>query len=108
MEEKRIVIILLAFGAIAFLCWLLSLHRNSNKGYPVTGLQETNEKKIKKAVDTLKPMTKLDPVKRCEVYKQFGCSHVDGFLCQVETCNIEVNGVIPIKKEELCQNSNLK
>lgn len=29
-----------------------------------------------------------DPVKHCEVYKKEGCAHVDGFLCDMETCSI--------------------
>jgi hypothetical protein len=27
-----------------------------------------------------------DPVRHCELYKDHGCSHVDGFLCNVDTC----------------------
>lgn len=30
----------------------------------------------------------LDPVKYCEVYKDEGCGHVDGLLCNVEDCPI--------------------
>ena len=29
-----------------------------------------------------------DPVKHCEVYKSFGCSHVDGIGCKMSTCTI--------------------
>lgn len=32
--------------------------------------------------------SKDDPVKHCEVYKDEGCSHVDGLLCDVEDCPI--------------------
>jgi hypothetical protein len=28
----------------------------------------------------------MDPLKHCELYKDQGCSHVDGILCEVETC----------------------
>ncbi len=41
------------------------------------------------AVDS-KFITKLrenDPVYSCDVYKNHGCSHVDGMLCDMETCN---------------------
>lgn len=31
---------------------------------------------------------KYDPTKHCEVYKEIGCSHVDGFLCHFETCHL--------------------
>lgn len=29
----------------------------------------------------------LDPLKYCHYYKKHGCSHVDGFLCNVSTCS---------------------
>ena len=32
-----------------------------------------------------------DPVKHCNVYKQVGCAHVDGFLCDMRTCDITVD-----------------
>lgn len=28
-----------------------------------------------------------DPVYNCDVYKKEGCSHVDGLLCDMETCS---------------------
>ena len=27
-----------------------------------------------------------DPLKHCGHYKKHGCCHVDGYLCNVETC----------------------
>jgi hypothetical protein len=27
-----------------------------------------------------------DPVKYCELYRNEGCSHVDGLLCEMDTC----------------------
>ncbi len=30
----------------------------------------------------------MDPVRHCEVYRKEGCSHVDGYLCHMETCDI--------------------
>ncbi len=30
----------------------------------------------------------LDPVYSCDFYKTKGCSHVDGFLCDMKTCSI--------------------
>ena len=39
-------------------------------------------------------LDKTDPVKHCCVYKEFGCSHVDGMLCDFETCDMR-------KKQEL-------
>ena len=32
-----------------------------------------------------------DPVKYCLVYKEEGCSHVDGYLCNMHTCSIRKN-----------------
>ena len=29
-----------------------------------------------------------DPVRHCEVYKEIGCSHVDGYLCNMSDCSI--------------------
>lgn len=29
-----------------------------------------------------------DPVRHCEVYKEIGCAHVDGYLCDMKTCDI--------------------
>ena len=33
----------------------------------------------------------LDPVKYCERYKKSGCVHVDGYLCNMETCPMKNN-----------------
>jgi len=29
----------------------------------------------------------VDPIHHCEIYRSHGCSHVDGFLCNVSTCD---------------------
>lgn len=29
-----------------------------------------------------------DPVRHCIVHKTEGCAHVDGYLCDMETCSI--------------------
>ncbi|MEE8043591.1 MAG: hypothetical protein V3T32_00480 [Thermodesulfobacteriota bacterium] len=29
-----------------------------------------------------------DPIRSCDVYKTIGCAHVDGYLCDMKTCNI--------------------
>lgn len=31
-----------------------------------------------------------DPVKHCNLYKEEGCSHVDGMLCDFSTCSMRV------------------
>ncbi len=35
-----------------------------------------------------------DPVRHCKVFKLVGCAHVDGPLCDMRTCTIEVGAVI--------------
>ena len=40
--------------------------------------------KIKQLVHTYKN----DPVKRCSLYKDMKCSHIDGIWCDMETCLI--------------------
>ena len=32
-----------------------------------------------------------DPFKHCEAYKKHGCCHVDGYLCNVDMCNMSNN-----------------
>ena len=34
-----------------------------------------------------KKKVSVDPVKYCETYKTSGCSHVDGYLCNMDTCH---------------------
>lgn len=36
---------------------------------------------LKKIVDKMN-----DPVLSCSVYKEIGCCHVDGYLCDMKTC----------------------
>jgi hypothetical protein len=31
-----------------------------------------------------------DPVKHCKLYSDEGCAHVDGFLCDYETCDMRI------------------
>lgn len=40
-----------------------------------------------------------DPVKECEVYLNEGCSHVDGYFCNMTTCNIR-NVFLMERKEQ--------
>jgi hypothetical protein len=37
-----------------------------------------------------------DPVKHCNVYKKYGCAHVDGALCDVRTCDCGQDGDTPL------------
>jgi hypothetical protein len=31
-----------------------------------------------------------DPVRHCNIHRRFGCSHVDGPLCHLKSCDVEV------------------
>lgn len=33
-------------------------------------------------------MSKNDPVKKCNLYKNEGCAHVDGMLCDFPNCQM--------------------
>lgn len=44
--------------------------------------------KIKKLFISYKEYRKYDPVKNCKVYKEEGCSHIDGYLCDMRNCDI--------------------
>lgn len=41
-----------------------------------------------KIINWFKNLRSNDPVYSCTVYKRLGCSHVDGMLCDMETCTI--------------------
>lgn len=34
-------------------------------------------------------ISKNDPVKKCSLYRDIKCPHVDGFLCDFPKCNME-------------------
>jgi hypothetical protein len=34
-----------------------------------------------------KDLNQCNPFKHCKLYKHKGCSHVDGFLCDVGSCS---------------------
>ena len=44
-----------------------------------------------------------DPVTHCELYIKEGCSHVDGFLCDMDTCDIRqkfLNGTLESTEDQ--------
>ena len=43
---------------------------------------------LSKWINTYREFRRYDPVKKCEVYKKKGCSHVDGIHCDMKTCDI--------------------
>jgi hypothetical protein len=36
-------------------------------------------------------MDSEDPIKVCQLYKDDGCSHVDGVLCDTKTCSMRLD-----------------
>ena len=43
---------------------------------------------VKRLIENLEKAIMSDPVRYCEVYRDIGCTHVDGYLCDMETCDI--------------------
>lgn len=43
---------------------------------------------LQKILNWFKNLRSNDPVYSCTVYKRQGCSHIDGMLCDMETCTI--------------------
>ena len=37
-----------------------------------------------------RPLPEKDPVHHCKLYREEGCSHVDGYLCKYSTCEIRI------------------
>lgn len=45
---------------------------------------------IKRFLDGYREARDNDPVKRCKLYKDQGCSHVDGPECDFANCNMRL------------------
>ena len=43
---------------------------------------------VQRLIEILENSLRNDPVKHCEVYREIGCAHVDGYLCDMKTCDI--------------------
>lgn len=101
MDEKYLAAILAGLIVIAIIGWFYTLVCGSTC---LTQEQlDDDTGAMKKVIHRLKPVFKVDPVKRCEVYKREGCSHVDGPLCDMETCSMVVESdqkkIIPIVQQ---------
>ena len=48
-------------------------------------------KRLKKLWANYKRMREADPVFHCEFYKKNGCTHVDGYLCDMPSCEIRAD-----------------
>ena len=44
---------------------------------------------------------KNDPVKKCQLYKDKGCSHVDGILCDFPECSMNKDYLSTIAQQQL-------
>ena len=44
--------------------------------------------KFKQSLNSLTNIGKNDPVLHCELYKDKGCAHVDGMLCDYPDCSM--------------------
>ena len=54
---------------------------------------------VKRIIENLQNILskRNDPVMHCELYAKEGCTHVDGFLCDMNTCDIRhkfLNGTL--------------
>lgn len=43
---------------------------------------------LRKTMEEMQEIHQNDPVHKCEVYKEEGCSFVDGYLCEYHDCSI--------------------
>lgn len=59
--------------------------------------------KLRKLLKFLKELKENDPVYSCKVYKDLGCSHVDGFLCDFPNCSINKKYLLELEMFELEQ-----
>lgn len=50
--------------------------------------RKMRDSKVQRLSEILENSLRNDPVKRCEVYRGIGCTHVDGYLCDMNTCDI--------------------
>lgn len=66
----------------------MKLSVNKNRMFVVNKKKVSLLSKIKKFFKEWKYIQKNDPVKKCELYKQKGCSHVDGPLCDFPECSM--------------------
>jgi len=46
------------------------------------------EEDVQRLIENLENSLLSDPVRYCEVYRDIGCAHVDGYLCDMRTCDI--------------------
>jgi len=56
--------------------------------------------KIKTFFKITEEYQKTDPLYCCEFHKQVGCTHVDGILCDVNTCNTRTDYQLQLLEQE--------
>lgn len=53
--------------------------------------ENTLPKRIKKFFEDWKYIHQNDPLKKCQLFKDLGCSHVDGYLCDFPKCSMNLD-----------------
>ena len=59
--------------------------------------------KLGKILKLLKSIKDDDPLYSCMVYKDLGCSHIDGFLCDFPDCSMNKKYLLELEMFELEQ-----
>ena len=59
--------------------------------------------KLKKMLRLYKDIKDNDPLYSCKVYKDLGCSHIDGFLCDFPDCSMNKKYLLELEMFELEQ-----
>jgi hypothetical protein len=60
-------------------------------------MKRMRDEDVNRLIENLEKALRKDPVKHCEVYRGIGCTHVDGYLCDMRTCDIRqkfLNGTL--------------
>lgn len=92
---------LAAVIAMLAIVYFYFLYKRSNTQYFKPVARKKNKSYFCKALKSIFPVVKPDPVKHCPIYKKEGCAHVDGPLCDIDKCNptSKSDNVIHIRKE---------
>ena len=59
--------------------------------------------RLRKILKLLKDMQASDPLYSCRVFKDLGCSHIDGFLCDFPNCSMNKKYLLELEVFELEQ-----
>lgn len=79
----------------------MAVNRKEVYSHPDDGI--TFLQRIKKFFSGCRYFQQNDPTKKCEAFKNEGCSHVDGPLCNFPNCSINID----YTEENKCHNEQL-